>query len=90
MHRTSKRRAVHGTLVAPFQRMSSETSPWSGFPCTTVTSFNAADVGSYQIVGTKGDLRVHPAYEHVDALGYEPTIKGKTTRARGRDSRAPA
>jgi len=49
-----------------------------------VTSFNAADVGSYQIVGTKGDLRVHPAYEYVDALGYELTIKGKTRRVRGR------
>jgi GFO/IDH/MocA C-terminal domain len=49
-----------------------------------VTSFNAADVGSYQIVGTKGDLRVDPAYDYVDALGYELTIKGKTTRVRGR------
>ena len=29
-----------------------------------VTSFNAADVASYRIVGTKGQLHVDPAYEY--------------------------
>ena len=29
-------------------------------------SFGAADVASYRIVGTKGDLRVEPAYEYAE------------------------
>ena len=31
-----------------------------------VTSFNAADVASYRIVGTKGQLHVDPAYEYAE------------------------
>ena len=56
-----------------------------------VTSFNAADVGSYEIVGSKGHLRVNPAYEYAEGLGYELTVKGKTTRKRigKRDQFAP-
>jgi predicted dehydrogenase len=56
-----------------------------------VTSFNAADIGSYQIVGTKGHLQVDPAYEYAEGLGYELTIDGKTTRKRTgrRDQFAP-
>jgi len=58
---------------------------------TFVTSFNAADVGSYRIVGTKGDLRVDPAYEYAEGLAYELTVDGKTTRKRTarRDHFAP-
>lgn len=47
-----------------------------------VTSFNAGDVGSYRVVGTKGDVFVNPAYEYAEALRYELTINGKTTRKR--------
>jgi predicted dehydrogenase len=56
-----------------------------------VTSFNASDIGSYEIVGTKGHLRVNPAYEYAEGLGYELTVKGKTTRKRigKRDQFAP-
>jgi glucose-fructose oxidoreductase len=56
-----------------------------------VTSFNAADIGSYEIVGTKGHLRVNPAYEYAEGLAYELTVKGKTTRKRigKRDQFAP-
>jgi predicted dehydrogenase len=56
-----------------------------------VTSFNAADVGSYQIVGTKGHLRVDPAYEYAEGLAYALTVNGKTTRERvgRRDQFAP-
>jgi predicted dehydrogenase len=56
-----------------------------------VTSFNAADVGSYRIVGTKGDLHVNPAYEYAEGLAYELTVGGKTTRKRigRRDQFAP-
>jgi glucose-fructose oxidoreductase len=44
-----------------------------------VTSFDAADVASYRLVGTKGDLRVDPAYEYAEGLAYELTVGGKTT-----------
>lgn len=56
-----------------------------------VTSFNSSDVGSYRIVGTKGQLVVDPAYEYAEGLGYELTVNGKTTRRRvgKRDQFAP-
>jgi predicted dehydrogenase len=45
-----------------------------------VTSFNAADVGAYRIVGTKGELHADPAYEYAESLSYTLTIDGKTIR----------
>jgi glucose-fructose oxidoreductase len=56
-----------------------------------ITSFNAADVASYRIVGTKGHLHVDPAYEYAEGLEYELTVNGKTTRKRlgRRDQFAP-
>jgi predicted dehydrogenase len=56
-----------------------------------VTSFNAADVGSYRIVGTKGDIRVDPGYEYAEGLSYWLTVNGKTKRERvgKRDQFAP-
>jgi glucose-fructose oxidoreductase len=56
-----------------------------------VTSFNATDVGTYRVVGTKGQIRVDPAYEYAEGLGYELTIDGKTTRKKigKRDQFAP-
>ena len=45
-----------------------------------MTSFNAADVASYRIVGTKGDLHADPAYEYAEGLEYTLTVDGKTTR----------
>ena len=47
-----------------------------------VTSFNSSDVGSYRIVGTKGQLVVDPAYEYAEGLSYELTVNGRTTRKR--------
>jgi predicted dehydrogenase len=47
---------------------------------TFVTSFNAADVGSYRIVGTRGDLHADPAYEYAEALEYALTVDGRTKR----------
>ena len=46
---------------------------------TFVTSFNASDVASYRIVGTRGDLHADPAYEYAEGLEYSLTIEGKTT-----------
>jgi predicted dehydrogenase len=58
---------------------------------TFVTSFNAADVGSYRIVGTRGDLHADPAYEYAEGLEYALTIDGKTTHKKvgKRDQFAP-
>ena len=47
---------------------------------TFVTSFNAADVAAYRIVGTKGHLHADPAYEYAEGLEYTVTIDGKTKR----------
>jgi predicted dehydrogenase len=49
-----------------------------------VTSFNAADVASYRIVGTKGSLHLDPAYEYAKGLAYELVVDGKKTRYRTR------
>ena len=54
-------------------------------------SFGAADVGWYQIVGSKGDLRMSPAYEYAEALEMEVTVEGRTRRRKfaKRDQFAP-
>ncbi len=56
-----------------------------------VTSFNATDVASYRIVGSKGQIHVDPAYEYAEGLEYELTVEGKSTRKRigKRDQFAP-
>jgi glucose-fructose oxidoreductase len=56
-----------------------------------VTSFRAADVAAFRIVGTKGDLRADPAYEYAEGLEYVLRREGKTTRKQGakRDQFAP-
>jgi predicted dehydrogenase len=43
-------------------------------------SFGAADSGWYQIGGTKGVLRLDPAYELAEPLKQQLTVDGKTTR----------
>jgi glucose-fructose oxidoreductase len=43
-------------------------------------SFGASKVRAFQIVGTKGDLRVDPAYEYSEALTHHLTIDGKTRK----------
>jgi glucose-fructose oxidoreductase len=47
---------------------------------TFVTSFNASDVASYRLVGTKGDLHVQPAYEYAEGLSYTLTVDGRKVR----------
>lgn len=41
-------------------------------------SFGAADAAMYEIVGTKGRVRVEPAYEYIGSLKASITIDGKT------------
>jgi glucose-fructose oxidoreductase len=57
--------------------------------CTS--SFGAADVSSYRMVGTKGDVRLDQAYEYVYPIDVYVTIKGKTRKQsfRKRDQFAP-
>jgi glucose-fructose oxidoreductase len=47
---------------------------------TFVTSFHAADVAAYRIVGTNGHLHADPAYEYAEGLEYALTREGKKTR----------
>lgn len=47
-----------------------------------MTSFAAADVASYQLVGTKGHVRLDPAYEYAEGLATTLTVGGRTTRRR--------
>jgi predicted dehydrogenase len=51
-----------------------------GRVATFVTSFNAADVAAYRIVGTKGHLHADPAYEYAEGLEYTLTVDGETTK----------
>jgi glucose-fructose oxidoreductase len=67
-----------------FREVDEMTSAVLRFPgerlATFTTSFGAADVGSYRIVGTEGDLRVEPAYAYIKKLAHHLTIGGKTKR----------
>ena len=58
---------------------------------TFITSFNAADVASYRIVGTKGALHADPAYEYAEGLAYTLSVDGRTTKKKigKRDQFAP-
>lgn len=51
----------------------------SGQLATFTTSFGAADCGYYEVVGTKGSLRVEPAYEYAHALKHTLKIDDKTS-----------
>jgi predicted dehydrogenase len=44
---------------------------------TFTASFGAADVSSYRVVGTEGDLRLEPAYGYATELTQHLTVKGK-------------
>ncbi|MDX1952001.1 MAG: Gfo/Idh/MocA family oxidoreductase [Verrucomicrobiota bacterium] len=43
-------------------------------------SFGAADSGYFEVIGTKGTLRVDPAYEYAEPLAMELTIDGKAKK----------
>jgi len=44
------------------------------------SSFGAADVASYRVVGTKGDVRLEQAYEYVYPIDLYTTVNGKTRK----------
>jgi len=51
---------------------------------TFTSSFGAADVSSFRIVGTEGDIHMEPAYEYAEPLAYTLTRHGRSTKRRGR------
>ncbi len=54
-------------------------------------SFGAAEVASYRIVGSEGDLRVDPTYHYTGKMAHHLTIGGKTKKTvfAARDHFAP-
>src|SRR5712691_11408184 len=58
---------------------------------TFTSSFGAASVSSYEVLGTRGTLRLDPAYEFAEPLRYELTVneKKQTKKFPKRDQFAP-
>jgi glucose-fructose oxidoreductase len=58
---------------------------------TFTCSFGSADVSSYRVVGTHGELRVEPAYEYHGPLAHTLTRRGRSRRRQfaARDQFAP-
>ena len=87
-------RTVKGT-DRRFREVDEMTTAWLEFPgnrlATFVCSFGAADVSSYEVVGTKGHVRMDPAYEYVGELEQKIMLNGKSRSRRygGRDQFAP-
>jgi predicted dehydrogenase len=56
-----------------------------GRVATFITSFNAADVASYRLVGTKGHIVLDPSFEYAEALASTTTIGDRPpVKVRGR------
>lgn len=49
---------------------------------TFTCSFASADRSRYEVVGTKGNIIVEPAYEYAEGLAYELTVGGRTRKKR--------
>lgn len=58
---------------------------------TFTSSFAAAGMSAYRVIGSKGDLRVEPAYDYAGKLKHHLTIDGKLTTKtfKERDQFAP-
>jgi predicted dehydrogenase len=84
-----------GSDQARFSEVPEMTSGIIRFPgdrvASLTSSFGAADRSVFEIIGTKGVLKMDPAYEMVDGLKSEITVNGKTTRKtyKKRDQFAP-
>ncbi len=78
-----------------FSEVPEMTSAMMRFPgeriATFTCSFGATDRSEFEIVGTKGALRMDPAYEMAEDLKLELTVDGKTTKQvfKKRDQFAP-
>ncbi len=56
---------------------------------TFITSFNADDTASYHIVGTKGQIRVDPAFEHRQGPGVDAEDAGRPHRPQAHGQARP-
>jgi len=81
---------------ARFQECEEMTSAILRFPgrerlASFTCSFGAADVSSYRVVGTEGEIAMDPAYEYAGELVQRVTINGKKRERRfpKRDQFAP-
>ena len=78
-----------------FREVEEMTSALLRFPgnrlASFTCSFGAGDVSSYQVVGTRGDVRVDPAYEYAGELASVVTVDGRkrTREYAKRDQFAP-
>ena len=65
-----------------FRDVDEMTTAWLEFPgdrlATFVCSFGAADNSAYDVVGTKGRVRLDPAYEYVGELRQDLVLNGKS------------
>ena len=65
-----------------FREVDEMATAWLEFPgnrlATFVCSFGAADVSAYEVVGTKGHVRMDPAYEYVGELEQNSSLNGKS------------
>jgi glucose-fructose oxidoreductase len=69
----------HDERFREVEEMSSAILRFPGHRLATFTaSFGAADVSSYRVIGTRGDLCVEPAYEIAEALSRRLTIDGRS------------
>ena len=84
-----------GSDAARFSEVPEMTSGIMRFPgdrvATFTSSFGATDRSVFEVVGTKGVLKMDPAYEMVDNLKAEITVNGKVIRRtyKKRDQFAP-
>ena len=80
---------------ARFEEVPETVSAVLKFPANRVAtftcSFGAADRSAYEVVGTRGSLRMEPAYEYAEGLAFEVTIGGRKRRRQftKRDQFAP-
>jgi predicted dehydrogenase len=78
-----------------FRDVDEMTTAWLEFPddrlATFVCSFGAADSSAYDVIGTKGRVRLDPAYEYIGELRQDITLNGKsrTQRYKSGDQFAP-
>ncbi|MBX3300646.1 MAG: Gfo/Idh/MocA family oxidoreductase [Nitrospira sp.] len=72
---------VRGT-DARFREVDEMAAVWLRFPddrlATFICSFGAADVSTYEVIGTKGRVRLNSAFEYVGELEQQVVLNGKT------------
>jgi predicted dehydrogenase len=84
-----------GATDKRFQEVDETTTALMRFPKDRLavfsSSFGVSDVSMYELFGTKGSVRVEPAYEYVGELGLRLKVNGKEQQRRfsARDQFAP-